>query len=222
VTGGWIRLTVRDTGHGMDEALMEKIFEPFFSTKGLGVASGLGLSTVHGIVSQSGGSISVESRLNAGTAFRIHFPAAPEGDEARPAERGKVGGAIEGEDYTILLVQGEGSVRNLAVSLLKGRGFNVLEASEGEEALRIHRGYSGPIDLLVTDVIMPKMSGTELAKALLKDHKDMRVLYMSGYMQERRFKGITFEAPGDFISKPFQAKQFLAKVEQALAAEPVS
>jgi two-component system cell cycle sensor histidine kinase/response regulator CckA len=205
----------------MDEAIMEKIFEPFFSTKGLGVASGLGLSTVHGIVSQSGGAISVESRLNEGTTVRLHFPAVPEAKAVRPSERGGEGEALEGAGYTILLVQGESDVRELAAALLKGRGFQVLEATDGESALEVHQAYSGQIDLLITDVIMARMSGTDLAKRLLESHKDMRVLYMSRYMQEQRFKGINFEPPGDFIPKPFQGKQFLAKVEQILVHEPV-
>ncbi|HWA15062.1 MAG TPA: ATP-binding protein [Gemmatimonadales bacterium] len=209
-----VRLTVEDTGTGMDQATRERAFDPFFTTKGPGEGTGLGLSTVYGIVQQSAGSIQLESAPDAGTKVQVYLPlvnerpAAPHAVVRRPPRRG--GG-------TILIAEDEQQVRELTCRLLREAGYAVLAAADGEEALQIARGHSGPIDLLLTDVIMPRLSGDELAARLLVSRPGVPVLFVSGYANEAL--GIEGMRPGTrYLQKPFVPAVLLESVEELITA----
>jgi PAS domain S-box-containing protein len=212
--GHYVMLVVTDTGVGMGPETKSQIFEPFFTTKEIGKGTGLGLSTVYGIVKQSGGDISVYSEPGKGTAFKIYLPRV---ERAAQKQRGiaavpKPGGGSE----TILLVEDEDAVRHLARDVLQQRGYSVLEAAEGEEALRISETHQGAIQLILTDVVMPGMNGRELASRVASRHAGIKILYMSGYTDESIVHhGIL--APGaDFLSKPFTPDILSRKVRQLL------
>ena len=212
--GSYVLLAVRDTGHGMDAETRSHLFEPFFTTKEKGKGTGLGLSTVYGIVKQSGGSITVESAPGRGTTFRIYFPRVEQeisgtvaGDEAIDPARGR---------ETILLVEDEPAVRGLVHETLRIHGYTVLEARHGIEALLTSTKYVGPIHLLLTDVVMPQMSGPEVAEKLLTVRPGIRVLYMSGYPDHPVFDqgGVSREA--GFLPKPFSPHMLAQKVREVL------
>ena len=199
--GSYVVLSVTDTGHGMDEDTKARIFEPFFTTKEAGKGTGLGLATVYGIVKQSEGFIWVYSEPGRGTTFKIHLPRvdqAPEALSPRP-ERAAVHGS-----ETVLLVEDEDSVRGLLRELLESFGYAVLEARQGAEALRLAREHRGPIHLLLSDLVMPQMTGRELAALLVRLRPDLKVLFMSGYAAGA---APHHEIPSDaaYIEKPFTA-----------------
>ena len=177
--GRYLTLTVRDTGCGMDAHTKAHLFEPFFTTKEFGKGTGLGLSTVYGIIRQSGGYIRVESELGHGAVFKTYWPQAhgsveaPDLEEDAPATRSNSG--------TILVVEDESAVRKLICKTLRKAGYAVLEASNGSNALTLCESYRDPIHLVISDVVMPGMSGLELAKRLSSVHAETRVLYISGY-----------------------------------------
>jgi len=213
--GRYVMIAVSDTGHGMNAATQARIFEPFFTTKELGKGTGLGLATVYGIVKQSGGYIWVYSEPARGTTFQIYLPRVEEPLEdlhARaPAEPG-----IRGTE-TLLLVEDEGSVRTLSRTILESRGYTVLEASGPREALETARRHEGPIHLVVTDVVMPEMSGWDLAAELSSLRPGVRVLYMSGY-PDRAVVRHGFLAEGSvFLQKPFSPDVLGRKVREALS-----
>jgi len=184
IPGQYIILSVSDTGHGMDEATKTRIFEPFFTTKEIGKGTGLGLSTVYGVVKQSGGFIWVESTPGVGTTFEIYLPqVAGKGTNQEPEERPS---AIAGGSETILVAEDEAGVRELACQFLRVKGYTVLEADGGIEALVVSRSHPGPIHLLLSDMVMPKMSGGELAVQLKAARPDMCVAFMSGYSEFSR------------------------------------
>jgi signal transduction histidine kinase/ActR/RegA family two-component response regulator len=209
-------LEVHDTGHGMDDTTRERIFEPFFTTKDVGKGTGLGLATVHGIVEQSGGRIEVESEVGQGTVFRVFFPvssdtAAPAGETRAPAAHGGT--------ETILLVEDEAVLRGLAARILRGAGYLVLEAGDADEALSVSEAYPGVIDLLLTDVVMPRTSGHELVEMVTRQRLFARTLLMSGYAQE--LSGGPADLPsGGFLAKPFSPEGLLQAVRDALDARP--
>ncbi len=212
--GSYVLLAVRDTGHGMDAETRSHLFEPFFTTKEKGKGTGLGLSTVYGIVKQSGGSIVVESAPGRGATFRIYFPRVEQ--EAKEAA-----GGVEAIDpahgrETILLVEDEPSVRGLVHETLRVHGYTVLEARHGIEALLASTKYVGPIHLLLTDVVMPQMSGPEVAEKLLVVRPGIKVLYMSGYPDHPIFDqgGVTRET--GFLPKPFSPQVLAQKVREVL------
>jgi signal transduction histidine kinase/CheY-like chemotaxis protein len=209
VPGSYVQLSVEDTGTGMDAETLQHIFEPFFTTKGLGKGTGLGLATVYGIVKQSGGWVYCLSEPGRGTRFQVFLPRAEEGDlSSSPAPRDLRGGS-----ETILLVEDEAPVRRIARTILERAGYRVLEASTAEEALGV---AAGPVSLLLTDVIMPGMSGRDLALRLLSDRPDLKVIYMSGYPDEALGGHEILEAEVAFLEKPFTADGLLAKVRSVL------
>jgi PAS domain S-box-containing protein len=216
--GDYIQLTVTDTGCGMDAETRTRIFEPFFSTKEDGQGTGLGLSTVYGIVKQSGGHISVSSRPNRGAAFRILLPLVADGElteeapEPEPQEN-------RGQE-TILLVEDEDSVRNLTREMLSLSGYHVLEARDGVEALHVGRTHTDRIDLLLTDVIMPRMGGRELSQRVVRDSPETRVLFMSGYTDAAIAVQDAESLDAMFLQKPFGLAALKEKVREVLDAPP--
>jgi two-component system, cell cycle sensor histidine kinase and response regulator CckA len=214
-TGRCVRLRIGDTGCGMDTRTRERAFEPYFTTKGLGKGTGLGLSTVYGIVRQNQGAIHVSSEPGQGTVFDLYFPAAAESEAEReqPASRPRKAEAAA----TILVAEDEPAVRVLVTQTLEQLGYNVLEATDGYEALNVIERRKGEIDLLLTDVIMPLMNGQELAKRLESIRPAAKVLYMSGYTDEvLAFHGIA-QPKIDLIQKPFTASELAGKVEMMLS-----
>ncbi|HSQ49842.1 MAG TPA: ATP-binding protein, partial [Nitrospiraceae bacterium] len=212
--GSYVLLAVRDSGHGMDAETRSHLFEPFFTTKEKGKGTGLGLSTVYGIVKQSGGNVTVESAPGRGATFRIYFP--------RVAQEGReVAGAAETIDpvhgrETILLVEDEPAVRGLVHETLRLHGYTVLEARHGIEALLTSAKYVGPIHLLLTDVVMPQMSGPEVAEKILTVRPEIKVLYMSGYPDHPLFDQGGVSRQTGFLPKPFSPPALTQKVREVL------
>jgi two-component system cell cycle sensor histidine kinase/response regulator CckA len=206
-------LAVSDTGVGMDQATQAQIFEPFFTTKPRGKGTGLGLAMVYGIVKQSGGSISVDSVPGHGTTFTIHLPSV-KGDD-RPAPAAPEPAVVDGTE-TILLTEDQSEVRSIASAVLTRHGYTVLVAACGEEALRILETHKHPIHLLLTDVVMPSMGGRDLAGRLASSHRDIRVLYMSGYTDDAIVRHGVLEPGVEFIRKPFSPGSLLRKIRDVL------
>jgi two-component system, cell cycle sensor histidine kinase and response regulator CckA len=211
--GHYVMLSVSDNGSGMDAETQAHIFEPFFTTKGEGQGTGLGLSMVFGIVEQSGGTIWVSSAPGKGTTFKIYFPTA--GNCPAPAEPGPSVRQSTGSE-TILLVEDEVGVRNLVRLSLQRVGYTVLEAHDGNEALLLCEHHEGAIDLILTDVIMPKMSGRELADRFVAMRPAVRFLFMSGYTARAIVRHGVFDPQTPFLAKPFTAATLTAKVRETL------
>jgi CheY-like chemotaxis protein len=213
--GTYVTLAVSDTGVGMDAETRRRAFEPFFTTKGVGGGTGLGLATVSGIVEQSGGRVFVASEPGKGSCFRVFLPLAQRpiaGEEAPPrAEPGRWTG-------TALLVEDEPSVRDVISRTLTGAGLTLLEAEDGERALALAREHAGRIDLLVTDVVMARMGGPELARQLALLRPDLRVLFISGYTAGAQLPS-TAEEHVDFLQKPFTAAALLQRVGRLLSTD---
>jgi signal transduction histidine kinase/CheY-like chemotaxis protein len=212
--GHYVMLAVSDTGSGMDAATRERLFEPFFTTKEKGKGTGLGLSIVYGIVKQNGGEILVYSEPGRGTAFKIYLPAVMAAAEA--VVRDGEGGAVVPATETILLVEDEPQVRSLTRTMLARLGYRVLETESADEALRITSGHEGPLDLLLTDVVMPRMSGTDLARHVQTARPGVRVLYMSGYTDNGVIDQGMLAAGTPFIQKPFTSAGLSRKVREVL------
>jgi len=212
--GSYVAVSVSDTGCGMDEQTMARIFEPFFTTKPLGKGTGLGLATVFGIVKQSEGHIAVTSAPNQGTTFRAYFPKAKEtiSDIAEPTPRSAVARGSE----TVLVVEDEEGVRNLTCRILRSFGYTVLDARSGEEALKACERHQGPIHLVITDVVMPEMSGRQLSEHLLARNPGLKLLFVSGYTDDTIVRHGVMEAEVDFIQKPFSQELLSQKVREIL------
>jgi PAS domain S-box-containing protein len=212
--GPYALLSVSDTGCGMDEATQAHLFEPFFTTKGVGEGTGLGLATVYGIVKQSGGHIEVYSEVGRGTTFNVYLPPveAPAVLAKSPADAILFPPGHE----TLLVVEDEDAVRAITRHALEKCGYVVLEAGGGREALQICHDRHEPIDLLVTDVVMPHMSGRQLAEQLSKLHPEMKVLYLSGYTGDAVVQHGILEAEDPFLQKPFSATTVAHRVRQVL------
>jgi two-component system, cell cycle sensor histidine kinase and response regulator CckA len=205
---------VSDTGLGMDQSTQSRIFEPFFTTKGQGKGTGLGLSTVYGIVKQSGAAISVTSAPNAGTTFEVRFPRTDGFALAQSAE--SVAGAALSGTETILLVEDDSSVRDLVERVLRSRGYHVLAAQHGGDALQLASGTVRGVDMVLTDVVMPSMSGRELVEALQVARPALRVLYMSGYTDDEIIRRGLHDPGISFIQKPFTADNLAMQVRKVL------
>ena len=212
--GDYVRLTVRDTGCGMDMVTQTRIFEPFFTTKDVGKGTGLGLATVYGIVTQSHGAISVNSAPGRGASFAIYFPASPVEEE--PSKEGEIHSTPQPGWETVLVVEDQQSVRGFVRNLLMLNGYRVLEAADGAEAMRICRQHPGEIQLVVTDLVMPGMSGRELAERIAKEQPDVKVLYMSGYTDDSVVHTGVAQAGMAFLQKPFSPTTFTHKVREVL------
>ncbi len=211
--GPYVMLAVSDTGCGMDEGTRAYIFEPFFTTKAKGMGTGLGLATVYGIIKQSRGYIWAESEEGRGTTFTIYLPRTEEPLGA--AEEAAAAAPPRGTE-TVLLVEDEGEVRTLVRRGLENSGYTVLEAAQGEEALQVSAQYQGPIHLLLTDVVMPGMSGRELAQRLTPLRHEMKVLYMSGYADDAILRYGVLASGAAFLWKPFTADAVAQKVREVL------
>jgi CheY-like chemotaxis protein len=201
----------------MDAATRARIFEPFFTTKAQGKGTGLGLATVHGIVSQSGGHIWVYSEPGHGTTFKIYLPRAEE--VATPARRAPRPAALPRGSATILLVEDEHVVRELASRILRQQGYRLLEAADGQAALCVAAEHTDSIDLLLTDVVMPGgCSGRQLAEQLQSRYKDLKVLYMSGYTDDAITHHGVLRADVAYLEKPFTSDRLVQKVAEVLEA----
>jgi nitrogen-specific signal transduction histidine kinase len=214
-SGRYVKLTVTDTGEGMDEETVSRIFEPFFTTKEKGRGTGLGLSTVYGIVKQSGGYIWVKSELGKGTSFEITFPQvdlAPEREEKDAPVAPRRGGE------TILLVEDEENVLKLARSMLERAGYKIVAARSGAEALRIVEDHGAPLHLLLTDVVMPGMSGRALADAAQSLRHGLRVLFTSGYTDDAIVHHGVLDAGAHLLEKPYSRQSLLDTVRRVLDA----
>jgi CheY-like chemotaxis protein len=207
-------VAVSDNGMGMDAETQKRVFEPFFTTKEVGKGTGLGLSTAYGIVKQSGGSIWVYSEVGLGTTFKIYLPRHVAEAEACGETPGPP--LLSRGTETILLVEDEEMVRTLARAVLQESGYKVLEAERAAEALRICEEHKEPIHLLLTDVVMPQVSGRELAESLSASRPDTRVLFMSGYTDDTIVRhGVP--GPGtSFLEKPFTPETLVRKVQDVL------
>ncbi len=207
-------LSVTDSGRGMDTETQSHVFEPFFTTKEQGEGTGLGLATVYGIIKQSGGFIDLESRLEHGTTFKIHLPQVEESIESGRAELGKA--KRPGGTETVLLVEDEAGVRALLRYTLRLHGYTVLEAQDGQEALAIAGQYSGTIHLIVTDMVMPRLTGREVVARLQPGRPKMKALYMSGYTGEAGADRPTVNRPHPLLQKPFTPDELMQAVRQVL------
>jgi signal transduction histidine kinase len=212
--GPHVVLSVSDTGQGMDAETQRHIFEPFFTTKPEGRGTGLGLATVYGVVKQCRGHIWVYSEPERGTVFKIYLPvsAALAREPARPS----LGAAVPGGTETIVLVEDETGVRDLAVRVLERFGYSVITTHSPLEALEVFQTRGGPLDLILTDVVMPKMSGPELIEQVRSIRPDIKVLFMSGYTDETVMRHGILAAGVPFLQKPFSSTQLATKVREVL------
>ena len=222
--GAYVRLRMTDSGTGMDEATRARIFEPFFTTKEPGKGTGLGLATVYGIVTQSGGGIVVQSRPERGTTFEILLPRVHEGTAealALPPVAGAAPRRSTGQQQVVLVVEDELAVRELAERVLTLAGYRTLTAADGQQALSLCEVHEGDIDLVITDVVMPAMSGPDLVRRLRHRMADLRVIFMSGYAPDLAQHSDLIERGAEFIAKPFTAHKLAEAVRQRLEADPV-
>jgi two-component system, cell cycle sensor histidine kinase and response regulator CckA len=216
--GDYVMIEVRDSGHGMSKEVMEKIFEPFFSTKEVGRGTGLGLSTVYGIIKQTGGYIIPESKEGAGTVMRVFLPRFDESKapaEAEAESRREAPKDLTGRG-TVLLVEDEDAVRSFAARALQQRGYNVLQAATGVEALERFGAHKGEIDLVVSDVVMPEMDGPTLLQNLRAERPDLKIIFISGYAEDSFRKNLSEDEEFTFLQKPFDLKQLAGAVKDVL------
>ncbi|MFO7180760.1 MAG: ATP-binding protein, partial [Pseudomonadota bacterium] len=213
--GRYVTMTVSDNGTGIDEATQARMFEPFFTTKERGRGTGLGLATVYGIVKQSGGTISVSSRVGEGTSVRVCLPRVDERPTLEPRTR-KIT-AERGGNETVLLVEDEDLVRVATTRVLERNGYGVLAAASPSDAVALVERHSGPIHALITDVVMPQMNGRELARRVLARRPGLRVVYVSGYADDAMVDSALLDAEAVFLQKPFTPEALLRTLREVLA-----
>ena len=217
--GEYVMLAISDTGTGMDHDTRSRIFEPFFTTKEKGKGTGLGLSTVYGIVKQSGGNVWVYSEPGKGTTFKVYLPQV---EDEVPLLDSKANAIMRRGSETVLLVEDEDMVRNLASQILEETGYRVLAANGGEEAIQLFNAHKEPIHLMITDVVMPKMSGRDVADRLKQTHPETKVLFMSGYTDEAIVHHGIVDSHIAFIQKPFSEVALSQKIREVLDADNLS
>jgi CheY-like chemotaxis protein len=217
--GHYVVLTVSDTGAGMSPEIQSRVFDPFFTTKDIGKGTGLGLSAVYGIVKESGGSILLTSERGEGTTFRIYLPRAKEEIIERAAASIVPDESLRGSE-TIFLVEDQSELRSLTCKFLQGLGYKVLVSGLPGEAIQIAQQFTGKIDLLLTDVVMPGMNGRKLAQQLRPLYVNMRVLYVSGFADQTLEQDV-LDANDDFLAKPFLLRELATKIRE-LFCEPKS
>jgi two-component system, cell cycle sensor histidine kinase and response regulator CckA len=213
--GEYVMLSVSDTGTGMHAETQKHLFEPFFTTKEAGKGTGLGLATVYGIVKQSGGYVFADSELQKGTTFKVYLPQVDQPVEAASSRAAPA--ELPPASEMILVVEDERAFRDLLQEGLRSRGYQVLVASNGVEALQVAEQHSGPIRLLITDVIMPQMSGPELANCLTRVRRNTHVLYMSGYTDDKLGNISEVDGGLSFIQKPFSIDDLVRKIQEILS-----
>lgn len=219
--GNYVRMEVQDTGIGMSKEILKRIFEPFFTTKEIGKGTGLGLSTVYGIIKQSGGHITVKSKLKKGTAFEIYFPM--EYTVNSIVREKKPPFTLPTGKGKILIVEDEEIVRKLIHSALEESGYQIIEARSGVEAIDLFKKENVKVDLIMTDIVMPEMSGFELYKNLSKIlARPPRFLFTSGYLDDERIKNVSFDISQNFIAKPFWVNELIQKIHEILSVENIS
>ncbi|MDB5367227.1 MAG: hybrid sensor histidine kinase/response regulator [Rhodospirillales bacterium] len=220
--GRWVTIQVSDTGIGIGRENLTRIFEPFFSTKEVGAGTGLGLSTVYGIVRQTGGYVQVDSQLGHGARFTIYLPRHADTVTAEPAPA-EAAEARSQADLTgaggILLVEDEDAVRTFSARALRNKGYKVWEANSGENALEIFEQEQAQIDLVVTDVIMPNMDGPTMARRVREVNREIKVIFISGYTEDRFRQHLDIDAGTHFLAKPFSLKQLAGKVKEVMTGE---
>jgi CheY-like chemotaxis protein len=214
MSGPYVMLAVSDTGMGMDKETLSRIFEPFFTTKEKGKGTGLGLSTVYGIIKQNNGYVWAYSEPGEGTTFKLYLPKV--NGDAEPIEKEQTPVLEPGGSETILIVEDEAGLRKLARRALQQYGYMILEAENGEEALRVSEAHEGPIQLMITDVVMPMMNGRELAEKLQPLYPHMKVIYMSGYTDNTIVHHGVLEPGLNFLEKPFSPDGLARKVREVL------
>jgi CheY-like chemotaxis protein len=213
--GEYVRLSVSDTGTGIPPDVLKHIFEPFFTTKEKGQGTGLGLATCYGIVKQSGGFISVQSKIGEGTTFCVYLPRVDESGEKTPVRQDA--GQLPGGSETILYVEDEMAVRSLTSHVLRRLGYTVLEAESGEQARSIVLAQNGhPIDLLFSDVVLPDLSGKELADWVVEQKQDTKLLFTSGYVDENVLRRHGVSAEMAFLRKPFSPADLARKLREVM------
>jgi signal transduction histidine kinase len=222
-TGDYVVLVVRDTGAGMPEEVRRRIFEPFFTTKHAGRGTGLGLATCQGIVAQFGGAITVESEAGKGSTFRVYLPMTTRGPESgHPSAVDAPGGPAMDPTTTatVLLAEDEPMVRDILSTMLRRSGYTVLEAPDGEQALAVAERHGAPIDVLVSDALMPKLGGHELARRLMDRNPDLKVIFVSGYNDESLMNYEPMRPSISMLPKPFAPSALIARVAEMLRRRP--
>jgi CheY-like chemotaxis protein len=212
--GQYVMLRVSDTGMGMDKETLAHIFEPFFTTKAVGKGTGLGLSTVYGIVKQCNGFITAQSEPGVGSSFRVYLPRVDQ-----PADEVETLGPVEADfqgSETVLVVEDEDGVRSLITMLLTRNGYTVLEAGNAEDALNLCQNRKAQVHLLITDLVLPRMNGRELAERAAEHCPGIRTLFMSGYTDDAALKDGVLENRAAFLQKPFNMETLLHKVREVL------
>ncbi len=215
--GKYVMLAVEDTGTGMSKEVLAHLFEPFFSTKGVGKGTGLGLAAVYGIVKQSGGFIWADSEIGKGSRFNMYFPRVVQGS-SRPEEGGMVPFVPESRQIVVLLVEDEEALREAAADFLGVRGYRVLAARDGNEALSMASKFAEKIDVLVTDLVMPGISGRVLALELVKIHPETRIMYMSGYQDAAVLESASMDHTSAFLRKPFRLDTLSSKIREVVGS----
>jgi CheY-like chemotaxis protein len=215
--GSYVRISVEDSGTGMDEDTKARIFEPFFTTKAPGVGTGLGMAMVYGLTKQHNGFVTVDSTVGQGTAVRLYFPVVLEEAQALPP--GDALSGVRGGSETILLVEDEDTLRRSGKRALERYGYRVLVASDGQEGLEIFRANPGKIDLIVSDLVMPKMGGGQLHRTIREDGGDVKFILASGYTGREEAVNDDLDQPLPILQKPWLLSQLLERVRETLDAD---